>query len=60
MAAEWQFKNRAERQGARRVCGRVYEELDDLIEELGTGADKVLYLLEERLTKILPFDQKDC
>ncbi len=64
MAVDWSFESRLERRGATRVCARVYEELDDFMNEFQTShywnsdAVGVLSDLRERLKKVLPFDSE--
>lgn len=69
MAAEWRLANASkERRMVRKVCDRVYEELDDFIEELQVDLDgcrfdglriEALYQLRRRLMKVLPFDPEE-
>lgn len=62
MAAEWFFEGRLDKVGARRVCVRTYETLDDLATECQHGDwdyDSPLMILAElrrRFGRDLPFD----
>lgn len=62
MATEWFFEGRLDRVGAKRVCERSYETLDDLVTECQQGDweyDSPLMILAElrrRLEASLPFD----
>ncbi len=67
MVAEWHIKA-AECRMAAKVCARVYEELNDFIEELQIDLDdggfdglriETLYQFKERLIEILPFDPEE-
>ena len=65
MAAEWRMDMKGEQMGARRVCDRVYETLQDFQEEVQEGGyeydspAQALAELRERLTKVLPFDPEE-
>ena len=66
MAAEWRLDSKGEKTGARRVCTRVYEELDEFIEEVqltwGDAAYDVYPALEElraKFHKVLPYDSEE-
>lgn len=67
MAAEWRWERKAEKTGARRVCARVYEELDDLRAEIEATCEweeefhvgTALAQLRERFIQVLPFDPED-
>lgn len=65
MAVEWRLESKGEKVGAARVCARVYETLNDLVEEVQEGryeGDTPLAILDElcdRFMKALPFDPED-
>lgn len=62
MATEWFFEGRLDRVGAKRVCERAYETLDDLATECQQGDWEysshltILAELRVRLEASLPFD----
>lgn len=63
MAAEWRFEGKLDKLGATRVCIRVYEELDEFLEEIqDTGGDgahdalEAIRQMRDRLQLVLPLD----
>ena len=69
MAAEWRIEG-YEKKMAAKVCARLYEELDDFIEEVRASWGTTRYDacealtdlddFKERLMKVLPFDPEEA